>query len=324
MGVGGGQQPAPPGLAATRFLDAPPRVSLPPLLEARSRYERVTRGWSDCAATGDAFLHTVVIADPDREIELSAEVVPSPSYAIRSIGVRALAGAFDPRVADGLAGLAGTAVVAGLGRRVREATGSGAGADMVLDAVIEVARLARQVTCLPRERAERAVADGPAGLWALDREGWVDLPDSCFTYSDAGGARLGTTSVVAAASPDLYSPRAGQPRVFERSKRASLEREGDRLRLANSMHDNVHGFEIFYEVELASGRIVRADSTISRLPYAGICSEPQGRIQSLLGETLDAGLPKRAQALLGGAAGCAQLFDLTTDLLKLVAAPRVH
>jgi hypothetical protein len=297
-------------------------VTLPPLLETRSRYERVTRGRSDCVATGDAFLHTVVIADPDREIELSAEVVPSPSYAIRSIGVRACAGSFDPRVADGLAGLAGTAVVAGLGRRVREATGSGAGADVVLDAVIEVARLARQVACLPRERAERAAADGPAGLWALDREGWIDLPDSCFTYSDAGGARLGAARA-AAASPDLYSPRAGQPRVFERRKRASLQREGDRLRLANSMHDNVHGFEISYEVALASGRIVQADSTISRLPYPGICSEPQGRIRSLLGETLDAGLSKRAQALLGGAAGCAQLFDLTADLLKLVAAPRV-
>ena len=103
-----------------------------------------------------------------------------------------------------------------------------------------------------------------------------------------------------------------------------LERDDERLRLTASMHDNVHGFEIFYEVDLSSGRIVRADSTTSRLPYAGICSEPQGKIGALLGETLDAGLSKRVQSRLGGVTGCAQLFDLTTDLLKLAAAPRVY
>jgi hypothetical protein len=293
----------------------------PPLLEARSRYVRLTRGRSDCLATGAAFLHTVVIDDPDRAIELRAEVAPSPSYAIRAIEARALAGSLDRRVAEGLAGLAGAGMVAGLGRRVREATGSGEGADIALDAVVEVARLARQVACLPRERAEQAARAGPAGFWALDREGWIDLPDSCFTYSEAGRGRLGGPGVTAAATPELYSPRPGQPRVFERRKLASLERDGGRLRLASSLHDNVHGFEVLYEVDLASGQIVRADSVTSRLPYPGICSEPQARIRSLLGETLDAGLARRAQSLLGGTAGCAQLFDLTTDLLKLAAAP---
>jgi hypothetical protein len=89
------------------------------------------------------------------------------------------------------------------------------------------------------------------------------------------------------------------------------------------MHDNVHGFEVVYEVELASGRVVRAESATPRLPYAGLCGEPQARIGALLGETLDAGLGKRIQDLLGGTSGCAQLYDLTADLLQLVAAPRV-
>jgi hypothetical protein len=300
------------------------RVNIPPLLADRPRHERKTFGWSDCTASGDAFVHTVHMAEPDREIELAAEARPSPSYALCSVTARALRGAVDPGAVNGLAALIGTALVAGLGRRVREATGGGAGTDLLLDAVIEVARLARQVACLPRGRAERAEALGPAGLWALDREGWVDLPDSCFTYSDAGGARLGAAGVSAAATADLYSPRPGQRRVFERRKVSRLERDGGRLRLAASMHDNVHGFDILYEVDLHSGQIVGADSTISRLPYAGICSQPQGKIQAMLGETLDAGLSRRVQSLLGGATGCAQLFDLTTDLLKLVAAPRVY
>ena len=85
------------------------------------------------------------------------------------------------------------------------------------------------------------------------------------------------------------------------------------------MHDNVHGFELTYEVDVATGRILRADSVTSRLPYAGICSEPQGKIKTLVGETVDAGLRKRLASHVGGVSGCAQLFDLTVDLLKLLA-----
>jgi hypothetical protein len=84
------------------------------------------------------------------------------------------------------------------------------------------------------------------------------------------------------------------------------------------MHDNVHGFEVTYEIDVATGTIVRADHITPRLPYMGVCSEPQRRISALLGEPVDAGLRKRIQTTLGGEAGCAQLYDLTADLLKLL------
>ena len=62
-----------------------------------------------------------------------------------------------------------------------------------------------------------------------------------------------------------------------------------------------------------------ADSITSRLPYQGLCTEPQGRIKGLLGQRVDSGLRKRIQGLVGGEGGCAQLYDLTADLLKLLA-----
>src|SRR5262245_5111815 len=127
----------------------PGRVNLPALLEGRSLYQRTVRGSSDCAPSGDAFVHTVRVADPDREVEVAIEARPSPSYAVRSIAARALAGRVDAGALGAMAGLTG-ALASGLGRRVRELTGAAAGADVLLDGVIEVARLARQVTCLPR------------------------------------------------------------------------------------------------------------------------------------------------------------------------------
>jgi hypothetical protein len=292
----------------------------PGLLAGRDRYERVMEGWVD-NTHDDALTHTVRLTEPDRAVEVAVVALPSPTYAIREARCRALAGHFDRAVTDGFPGLAATAMVAGLTRRVADVTGSGAGAALVLDATIEAARLARQVAKLPRERAERA-REGARACWELDTTGWSDLPDSCFTYSEAGRALFATRTVVATMRPDLYSPRPGQSRVFVRRKVARLERTGGILSLFHSMHDDVHGFEITYDVDPRSGRILRAHSLTPKLPYAGICSEAQGRIDALVGETVDDGLRKRIQTQLGGVSGCAQLYDLTADLLKLLRAER--
>jgi len=119
--------------------------------------------------------------------------------------------------------------------------------------------------------------------------------------------------------PDLYSPRPGQRAVFERCKVARLERRDGGLALFHSMHDNVHGFEITCELDAATGRVLRAEHVTPKLPYMGICSEPQRRINMLVGEIADDGLRKRLGLLIGGASGCAQLYDLTADVLKLLA-----
>jgi hypothetical protein len=290
----------------------------PALLDGRARYERVMEGWVD-NLDDHALTHTVRLADDDRALEVEIAALPSPSYEVREARCRAVAGDVASGVTAGYATLAGAALVGGLTRRVADAVGAGAGAGLVVDATVEAARLARQVAKLPRERAERA-RDGALECWRLDTEGWIDLPDSCFTYSAAGRAVFDRRAVVCGSVPDLYSPRPGQRRVFVRRKVARLERSGDILTLFHSMHDDVHGFELHYEVDVTSGRIVGARSLTPKLPYLGICSEPQRRIDRLVGERVDDGLRKRIQSHLGGSAGCAQLYDLTADLLKLLSA----
>ena len=291
----------------------------PRVLEGRDRYERRMEGWTDNLHP-DALTHTVTLADDDHAVELTAVALPSPTYEIREARCRVLSGPVASGVARGVESLAAARMVAGFTRRVAEATGGGEGAGLVIDAAIEIARLARQTTRLPREQAERAAGGDARACWQLDTTGWVDLPDSCFTYSAAGRELLRARTVTTPMTPDLYSPRPGQRRVFVRVKRARLERVDGRLRLYHAMHDNVHGFEITYEIDLVTGRIISAEHVTPRLPYMGICSEPQTRIRSLLGETADDGLRKRIGTLIGGSTGCAQLYDLTADLLKLLAA----
>ena len=289
-----------------------------PFLVGRDRYERVMEGWVDNTHE-DAFTHTVRITDDDCSVELSAVCTPSPAYEVREARARILAGAVDASTVTGISELGGTRMVAGFTRRMAELCGSGAGAGRFVEAGVEVARLARQVSKLPREMVAGFDPRDARRCWELDTTGWVDLPNSCFTYSDAGKSLLGTRVGSTPMNAQLYAATLGAEKIFVRRKRYRLVLTERRLHLFHSMHDNVHGFDLTYEIDAVSGRIVRADSVTSRLPYAGICSEPQARIKALLGETVDAGLRKRLSGHVGGAGGCAQLFDLTADALKLLA-----
>jgi len=287
------------------------------LLDGRDRYERVMHGWVDSAAV-DALTYTVHLSDDDRALEAVVVALPSPTYAIRQARLTPLTGRVAPSVADGFARLAGAEMVGGLTRRTAGLLGNADGGALAVDATIEIARLARQVARMPRALAERATSGDPLDCWHLDTTGWVDLPESCFTYSADGRALFGTRTIATPMVPDLYSPRPGQRKVFERRKVARLERVGSRLRLFHSMHDTVHGFELSLEIDEASGTVVRAEHVTPRLPYMGVCSEPQRKLAALVGETADDGLRKRIQTTLGGPSGCAQLYDLTADLLKLL------
>lgn len=291
-----------------------------PFLAGRDRYERVVEGWVD-SGHDDTFTHTVQISDPDGGVEVSLVCTPSPGYKITAASARARGGAVDPAIAADFPGLAGTRMVGGFTGRLAEVCANRSGAGRFVDAGVEAARLARQVTRLPAATVAGLDPGDALACWGLDTTGWVDLPDSCFTYTAGGRALFGTRPVSTPMVATLYSPPPGAQKVFARKKVARLVVTGRRLHLFHSMHDNVHGFDLHYEVDLDRDVIVAADSVTSRLPYSGICDEPQTRIRSMLEQPVDAQLRKRIQTLLGGAVGCAQLYDLTADLLKLLALP---
>ena len=286
-------------------------------LDARGRYERVADAWTD-NSHDDALTHTVCLGDDHDAVEVSAVCTPSPAYEMREVRARAIAGDADPAVASDVGRLAGARMVAGFTRRLAEVCGERPGAALFVDAGIEIARLARQVAKLPAAVTAGYVAGDAAATWNLDTQGWQDLPDSCFAYGPGGRALLAVPGATASATLSLYAPPPGARKVFVRRKVARLVDSGGSLHLFHSMHDDVHGFDLHYEIDTRSGRIARADSVTSRLPYTGICSVPQAKIAALVGEQVDAGFRKRIQGMVGGADGCAQLYDLTADLLKLL------
>src|SRR5262245_30295783 len=235
-----------------------------PYLAGRDRYERGLEGWVD-NTHHDAFTYTVRLVDDDYAVELSAVCTLSPDYQVREARARVLEGPADPALAGALNGLAGARMVGGFTRRVAELAADRCGAPLLVDAAVEVARLARQVTKMPRDSVA-AVRQGDApACWQLDTRAWADLPNSCFTYSEAGRALLDSRpGVMAMATPELYDPAPGATRVFVRRRRSRLLLTPPRLDLFQSMHDNIHGFDVHYQLDLDSATIVAADSITSR------------------------------------------------------------
>ncbi len=291
-----------------------------PFLAEADRYERAMDGWVDAPAA-DVFGMTVRLSDPWVAVELAATTTPPPEYGIREARGRVLIGPparIDPALGAAMAGLAGATMTAGFTRKVAEVAGGRAGGQYFVDAALEVARLARQVTRLPRAVVARHLAEGPVGYWRLDMQGWVDLPVSCYTYRPESERLFAERPVTTPMPPILYDPPPGTPRVFNRTKVARLERRGAELDLSHAMFDEVHSFQIWYRIG-ADGTIREAGSLTPRLPYAGVCSDPQRRVAAMRGQRVDAGLRQRLGGLVGGAEGCAQLYDLSADLLKLLA-----
>ena len=211
-------------------------------------------------------------------------------------------------------------MVGGFTRRLLDLTGARPGAGLFVDAGIEVARLARQVSRLPRARVESLRGADARAFWDLDIASWADLPGSCFTYGERGRALLDVAAGHRGGDARSLQPARRRPARFSTGGGCFAScAPASRLDCFHAMHDNVHGFDVHFEIDLERGVIVGAHSVTSRLPYRGICDEPQARIEAMVGQGVDAGLRKRLQTLLGGEAGCAQLYDLTADLLKLLS-----
>src|SRR5262245_626728 len=289
------------------------------LLDSANRYERTLTGWVDALPDGPLRL-TARQGDHRGSVEVSLDVTPSPAFDV--VGA---AGAWRPPapgrledLPDRLPRLAGVRVVPGFRRKVVEVLGpDDPWTPFVADAIVEAARLSRQVTRLPPQRVP---ADPTAGDFRqLDLLGWPELVDMCFTYSAASSPLFEAPGVRTPATPDLYLPRPGARLVFHRYKRTEVVRAAGTLALYQSMFDQVHGFELWYDVDVETHRVLRARSLTPRLPYLGSCDQPQGRQQALVGTALDDRWPAALREATGGPRGCFQLTDLTGDLFRLLS-----
>ena len=287
-------------------------------LAQASPYERTVTGWVDALDPPPLLRLSARLTDAIADLEVSLVAEPSPSYRLseataiaRSETTRAAAGP----ILEAFRAIGRLRVASGFRRQVAEILGPHPLAGHLLDAAIEAARLSRQVTRIDVSGVTRP---SPAEFHQLDLEAWPELVDLCFTYRTETRELFAERAVRTPATVEMYSPPPGRPLVFHRYKRSHVARAGSTLALYQSMFDQVHGFELWYDVDIRSHEIVAARVLTPRLPYMGICDEPQQRARDMVGVKLDADWAGSVRGLLGGRRGCFQLTDLTSDLCRLL------
>jgi Protein of unknown function (DUF2889) len=110
---------------------------------------------------------------------------------------------------------------------------------------------------------------------------------------------------------ELTRPKPGARRAFWRNERLAIElkagRKGETIYACESaMEDSIHDIRIGFDLS-SDGMLSNAQSSGARLPYHGICEDPQLRTQELNGLKVTGAFVGQFAEYVGGAQGCAHL-----------------
>ncbi len=250
----------------------------------------------------------------------------TPDYEIIEASARQIEGPFDARLCELYAGVKGARVGRGFSKRVLSTLGERPGAQEHLLAAIEMARVGQQVyQYTPEFEAQFPSGGGSATeeariAWLKDRA-YMGLANTCYAYRDESESLFATREARCGFSPELARPKPGDKRVFWRRKRVAIElKTGDNRQpfyaCESAMEDTVHDIRVGFDLS-TGGVISNARSEGVRLPYHGICEDPQLRTRSLNGLKVTGAFVSQFAERVGGSQGCAHLFDLSIDVLRL-------
>jgi Protein of unknown function (DUF2889) len=250
----------------------------------------------------------------------------TPEYEVVEASARQIEGEFDPRLCERYAGVKGVRVGRGFSKRVISELGDSPGAQEHLLMAIEMARVGQQVYQYTSEFESRfpSGGDDPTEAariaWLKDRA-YMGLANSCYTYRDESESLFASREVRCGFDAELTRPKPGDKRVFWRNKRLAIELKsggsGETVYACESaMEDSIHDIGIGFDLS-GAGVVSSARSHGARLPYHGICEDPHLRTRALNGLKVTGAFVGQFAEHVGGAQGCAHVFDLSIDCLRL-------
>ncbi|MBO0726167.1 MAG: DUF2889 domain-containing protein [Blastocatellia bacterium] len=249
-----------------------------------------------------------------------------PEYEIIEAAARQIEGEFDLRLCDRYAGVKGARIGRGFSKRVISELGNSPGAQEHLLTAIEMARVGQQVYLYtPEFEAQFPSGAGSAPeaariAWLKDRA-YMGLANTCYAYRDESECLFASREVRCGFGAELTRPKPGDKRVFWRNKRVAVQLKaggnGETIYACESvMEDAIHDIRIGFDLS-GDGVISNARSHGARLPYHGLCEDPHLRTPALEGLKVTGAFVAQFAEHVGGEQGCAHLFDLSIDVLRL-------
>jgi hypothetical protein len=250
----------------------------------------------------------------------------TPEYEVIEAGARQIEGEFDPRLCGRYAGVKGVRIGRGFSKRVISELGDSPGAQEHLLTAIEMARIGQQVYQYTPEFEARFPSSGgdlteaARIAWLKDRA-YMGLANTCYTYRDESESLFAGREVRCGFDAELTRPKPGDKRVFWRNKRLTIGLKaggsGETVYACESaMEDSIHDIGVGFDLSDA-GVVSNARSHGDRLPYHGICEDPHLRTRALNGLKVTGAFVGQFAEHVGGAQGCAHVFDLSVDVLRL-------
>lgn len=248
----------------------------------------------------------------------------TPDYEVLEASARQLAGdtaQFEPQLCTRYANIRGVKIGRGFSKHILTALGELPGQQEHLLLAIEMARVGQQVyQYTPAFEAQFPQRDDSANefarvAWLKDRA-YMNLADTCYTYRSEALALFDQRPVRCGFGAELTRPKPGDRRVFWRNKRLVIRETAAGFACESGMEDSIHDIKIAFELS-QTGVIANARSRGLRLPYHGLCEDPQQRTPGLNGVQVTAAFVQQFAEQVGGASGCTHLFDLALDVLRL-------
>ncbi len=250
----------------------------------------------------------------------------TPMYEILEASAQQQTGAgdiFHPELCERYEKIKGVKIGRGFTRHILQALGDVPGTQEHLFCAIEMARAGQQVYQFPAEfessftAQPMTSASNAHAVWLKDRAYMSDLKNSCHSYNDESEKLFSEREIHCSFDSSITRPQPGAKRVFWRNKRVQISKNSDHSWTCESaMEDVVHDILIRFTMD-SEGVISNAYSRGLRLPYVGLCEDPQARTATLNGLRVTNDYVKEFATQVGGASGCTHLFDLSMDCLRL-------
>lgn len=257
----------------------------------------------------------------------------TPTYEVLEAQAEQLAGdpaQFAPTLCAKYADIRGVRLGRGFSKNILAALGAFPGAAEHLLLAIEMARVGQQVyqytpefeaQFAPRPAQPDIETESARTAWLKDRA-YMNLANSCSTYRDAALPLFDERTVRCGFDTGLTRPQPGDKRFFWREKPLRITPQtaasgAVTLACESAMEDRIHDIKLSFALT-PSGQITNAHSHGLRLPYHGLCEDPQQRTASLNGLHVNAAFVQQCAERIGGAHGCTHLFDLAVDVLRLL------
>jgi hypothetical protein len=248
----------------------------------------------------------------------------TPDYEVLEASARQLAGdeaQFQPELCRRYANIRGVKIGRGFSKHILTTLGERPGQQEHLLLAIEMARVGQQVyQYTPEFEAQfpqRGASENETArvAWLKDRA-YMSLANTCYAYRDESLALFDSRPVRCGFGAELTRPQPGDRRVFWRNKRIVIQEFEQGFACESAMEDRIHDIKIEFALS-HTGLISKAQSRGLRLPYHGICEDPQQRTAGLNGVQVTAAFVQQFAEQVGGANGCTHLFDLSMDVLRL-------